>query len=71
MRVVRTPAGAVEVDLTGKANGRGAYLCRNAACWDSALRRDRLSTALKVKVNAEARAKLTVFAATLKEMAPA
>ena len=26
IRVVRTPEGNVIVDLTGKANGRGAYL---------------------------------------------
>ena len=26
IRIVRTPEGKVEIDLTGKANGRGAYL---------------------------------------------
>ena len=26
IRVVRTPEGNVELDLTGKKNGRGAYL---------------------------------------------
>ncbi len=26
LRVVRTPEGNVEVDLTGKKNGRGAYI---------------------------------------------
>lgn len=26
VRVVRTPEGEVEIDLTGKKNGRGAYL---------------------------------------------
>ena len=28
VRIVRTAAGRVEVDLTGKKAGRGAYLCR-------------------------------------------
>ncbi|MDD3126221.1 MAG: YlxR family protein [Candidatus Izemoplasmatales bacterium] len=28
-RVVKSPEGLVFVDLTGKANGRGAYLCRS------------------------------------------
>jgi predicted RNA-binding protein YlxR (DUF448 family) len=28
IRVVRDPEGQVSVDLTGKKNGRGAYLCR-------------------------------------------
>ena len=26
IRVVRTPQGEVQIDVTGKANGRGAYL---------------------------------------------
>src|SRR2546423_14431740 len=51
VRVVRTPEGNVEVDLSGKANGRGAYLCHSSNCWDAALKRDRLSTALKVKLS--------------------
>ena len=29
IRVVRTPDGTVEIDPTGKANGRGAYLTRD------------------------------------------
>lgn len=29
IRVVRTPEGAVKIDLTGKLNGRGAYLKRS------------------------------------------
>lgn len=26
LRIVRTPEGTIEVDLTGKKNGRGAYI---------------------------------------------
>ena len=32
IRVVRTPEGEVEIDLTGKKSGRGAYICKNEAC---------------------------------------
>ena len=32
MRVVRTPEGKVEFDSTGKANGRGAYVCARLEC---------------------------------------
>lgn len=32
VRVVRSPEGEVSLDLTGKKPGRGAYVCRNAAC---------------------------------------
>ncbi|NJN97822.1 MAG: YlxR family protein [Anaerolineales bacterium] len=34
IRVVRTPAGQLMIDPTGKANGRGAYLCRQTGCWE-------------------------------------
>ena len=30
--MVRTPEGEVVADLTGKKNGRGAYLCPKASC---------------------------------------
>lgn len=30
LRIVRTPEGKVIVDVTGKANGRGAYLKKEA-----------------------------------------
>jgi predicted RNA-binding protein YlxR (DUF448 family) len=50
VRVVRTPAGRVELDATGKKNGRGAYVHESRACWDDALRKGRLGHALKVTV---------------------
>ena len=27
VRIVKNPEGVIEVDLTGKKNGRGAYIC--------------------------------------------
>lgn len=32
VRVVKTPEDEIEIDLTGRKNGRGAYICRNADC---------------------------------------
>ena len=32
VRVVRSPAGEISLDLTGKKPGRGAYICRSAEC---------------------------------------
>ena len=46
-RFVRTPEG-VFVDPTGKQNGRGAYVCDNAACRNRAATTDVLSKALQV-----------------------
>lgn len=50
VRLVRTPEGRIELDPTGKKPGRGAYLCRRPECWQEALRKDRLSYALRTKL---------------------
>jgi uncharacterized protein len=50
VRLVRTPEASVEVDPTGKRNGRGAYLCERAACWEDALKRGRLAAALRANI---------------------
>lgn len=53
IRLVRTPAGRAEVDLTGKRHGRGAYLCHDPACWELALKRRALERALRIESLAE------------------
>jgi predicted RNA-binding protein YlxR (DUF448 family) len=53
VRVVRTPEGKVRVDLTGKANGRGAYLCKNDSCWQKSLSKGQLARALKLTLSQE------------------
>ena len=47
-RIVRSPAGTVSYDPTGKAAGRGAYLCGQPSCLDLAVRRRSIQRALKV-----------------------
>ena len=47
VRLVRTPPGGVEIDKSGKKEGRGAYLCRNTACWDKLAKGRQLENALK------------------------
>lgn len=46
LRVVRTPDGNIILDLTGKANGRGAYICRSEKCLMKAQKSGRLSSSL-------------------------
>jgi uncharacterized protein len=53
-RIVRSPAGTVVYDPTGKAAGRGAYLCGQTACLDQAVRRRSIQRALKVTDTAAA-----------------
>lgn len=54
VRVVRTPEGEIRMDPTGRANGRGAYLCRSAACVERAVKTRALERALEGKVSEEA-----------------
>jgi hypothetical protein len=65
VRVVRTPEGAVMLDETGKRNGRGAYLCRQRSCLETALRQRKLERALKAPLTAEAVSELQEYAEEL------
>lgn len=51
IRVVRTPEGAVKIDLTGKLNGRGAYLKRSIDAIKIAKTKGVLSRALECQVD--------------------
>ena len=62
IRLVRTPAGSVEVDETGKKAGRGAYLCRRYDCWQEALKKERLARALRVRLQEADREALRAYA---------
>jgi predicted RNA-binding protein YlxR (DUF448 family) len=64
VRVVRTPDGELVIDETGKRNGRGAYLCRQSVCWETALKGPQLSKALKMEIAAQDREKLDLWSRT-------
>ena len=50
VRIVRTPEGEIRLDATGKMNGRGAYICRSAACLRAARKAKRLERAFETPV---------------------
>jgi predicted RNA-binding protein YlxR (DUF448 family) len=52
LRVVRTPGGAIVLDASGRAPGRGAYVCAADACQDAALAKGALRRALAVPIPA-------------------
>jgi predicted RNA-binding protein YlxR (DUF448 family) len=52
LRITRNANGEVTVDPSGRLPGRGAYVCLREGCVLSARKRDALSKALKVKVDA-------------------
>jgi len=51
IRIVRDRDTGVFVDLTGKHNGRGAYLCQEFVCWDKAINNKVLDQALRTEVS--------------------
>jgi predicted RNA-binding protein YlxR (DUF448 family) len=52
LRVVRTPGGTVVLDATGRAPGRGAYVCDDRACQDAAMTKGALRRALSIPMPA-------------------
>lgn len=62
IRIVSSPGQEVEIDPTGKMAGRGAYLCLDPACWDTALSSSNvLPRALRTSISIEDRAVLMAF----------
>ncbi|MCP5096159.1 MAG: YlxR family protein [Chloroflexi bacterium] len=59
-RLVNTDKSGVLVDLTGKRNGRGAYVCDQTACWDKILNSPLLNKALKTEISAEEKASMAL-----------
>lgn len=58
MRVIKTPEGDIFPDETGKANGRGAYICKNADCLKRAVKNRGLERSLKSQIPKEILEKL-------------
>ena len=53
VRVVRSPEGAVSLDLTGKKSGRGAYICPRVECLRRVVKSRALERQLKVEIPGE------------------
>ncbi|MCD8117323.1 MAG: YlxR family protein [Oscillospiraceae bacterium] len=53
IRIVRTPDGQVIADARAKAPGRGAYICRKAACLQKARKSRALERMLEVEITPE------------------
>ena len=49
VRVVKSPQGEISLDFTGKAAGRGAYICKNAECLTKAQKARRLEIVFKMQ----------------------
>ena len=61
VRLVCGTGNTVEVDPDGKKPGRGSYLCRAEACWETGLRRGLLERALRTKLTPENKEQLMQY----------
>ena len=53
MRVLRTAENEICLDVTGKKNGRGAYLCRSGECLRKAKKNKGLERSFKMSIPGE------------------
>ena len=53
LRIVKSKDGIIDVDLTGKKSGRGAYICKNEACLDKIIKSKRLERVLEIQIPEE------------------
>ena len=58
IRLLRTPEGHIEIDSSGKKGGRGAYLCPDWACWETALKGNQLEHTLRSSLTQDNREQL-------------
>lgn len=53
MRVLRSAEGPIVLDMTGKKNGRGAYLCKSGECLRKAQKNKGLERSFKISIPSE------------------
>lgn len=57
-RIVRNKEGEIFYDPSGKANGRGAYICSQPECIGSILKKNALNRAFQMEVPEEIKLKI-------------
>lgn len=53
LRIVKNKDGEIFVDKTGKANGRGAYVCKSKDCFEKLCKQKALNRAFKREISQE------------------
>lgn len=53
IRVIKTSDGQIMLDVTGKKNGRGAYICNSRECLEKAIKSRSLERSLKAAIPSE------------------
>ena len=58
IRILKTPEDEIILDTTGRANGRGAYICNSADCLAKAIKNKGLERSLKSQIPGNVSARL-------------
>ncbi|SDK47036.1 RNase P modulator RnpM [Natronincola ferrireducens] len=53
IRIVKNKEGEVSLDITGKAHGRGAYICNNIQCFEKISKTKALNRAFQSEIPQE------------------
>lgn len=53
LRIVKSKEGVIEVDETGKKNGRGAYICKSEECLNKMIKTKKLERVFEKEINSE------------------
>jgi len=53
IRIVKNSNGEINVDRTGKMQGRGAYICDDIACLEKAIKSKRIERVFETKIENE------------------
>ncbi len=53
IRILKTTENRIEIDTTGKKNGRGAYICPSRDCFEKAVKTKGIERSLKMSIPRE------------------
>lgn len=53
LRILKTAEGEISFDITGRKNGRGAYLCFSGECLQKAVKTKGLERSFQMKIPSE------------------
>lgn len=53
IRIVKSKDGDIQIDITGKKNGRGAYICNNIECLEKLIKTKRLEKIFEMTISDE------------------
>lgn len=51
IRIVKDNQNNISIDKTGKANGRGAYICDNIECLEKAIKNKRIEKSFQMSID--------------------